>query len=809
MTVSTEVDHNDYTGNGVTTSFPYTFRIFQKSDLVVQVADLDDNIRTLALDTDYTVTGAGGYSGGSVVLTSPLANGWQISISRELPVTQETDLRNQGKFFAEVHEDAFDKLTMLIQQCFGFLRLALRKPSFIANYYDALNNRISNLADPKADKDAVNRRSMYSYVEKMIAGVVGGYGWFIQWGTGAQYRTFNDKMRERLSVIDFGADPTGVKDSTVAFRNAIAAAIENGYKSVFVPSGKYLVSDTLNLGGEDYDGSDGVDLIGENWINTVIYFAPPDANSALIEIIGGSGMPSARRIADLTIQPVLESRYTGVGIRIVGANFVKSHTCWIRQFGIGLHLLNDISGRFTEQNQFSNIRFHRNLIDVLFEANGGDDSFHANDFHNCHFQVKTTVAGDDGNTTPGVAIELRGVTRPAYWYNSYFDVHMFGGAGATAIKLTRANSDNIKGNIVAEGSLILQSTDSASSFESKGGFYSIGAVTFNTVSEPTARLSTFVFENRQSNVSNFVSPRLTGLTPRQIPVYAADRTDNGCAPFIFRIVGPSSDGLAYGASGAPGSDHTFGYVPVGGNLQSFVPGLKLSGDGSSFSSYASTLYISNASTGIQLTPTFIGPRTDNNIDVGSAAFRPKQYWGVNSTIATCDATHKTQPRLIYNAEADAFYEILMLPWVWQWLFRYQSEGDGARLHSGPTVQAAIEIMEKHGLDWTNYSAFCYNKWDAQEEKVESWDDYYVTVKATRALYDESGNCVQEAVPEHKVLVVAAGSRVVQEAREAGEVYSFRKEELLLWMLRALSEKQVSLDTRLKDVEEKISTVMNS
>ncbi|EKQ7237539.1 TPA: hypothetical protein ACIJQ8_005776, partial [Klebsiella pneumoniae] len=154
MTVSTEVDHNDYTGNGVTTSFPYTFRIFKKSDLTVQVADLNENITVLTLDTDYSVTGAGNYSGGNVVLMSPLANGWQISISRDLPVTQETDLRNQGKFFAEVHEDAFDKLTMLIQQCFSFLRLALRKPSFIANYYDALNNRIRNLRDPSQAQDA-------------------------------------------------------------------------------------------------------------------------------------------------------------------------------------------------------------------------------------------------------------------------------------------------------------------------------------------------------------------------------------------------------------------------------------------------------------------------------------------------------------------------------------------------------------------------------------------------------------------------------------------------------------------------------
>lgn len=157
MTVSTVVDHNDYTGNGVTTSFPYTFRIFKKTDLAVSVVDLDENITVLVLDTDYTVTNAGGYNGGNVVLTTPLANGWQISIARELEPTQETDLRNQGKFFAEVHEDAFDKLTMLIQQVGSMFRLALRKPSSIANWYDALNNYIRNLRDPRDPQDAATK----------------------------------------------------------------------------------------------------------------------------------------------------------------------------------------------------------------------------------------------------------------------------------------------------------------------------------------------------------------------------------------------------------------------------------------------------------------------------------------------------------------------------------------------------------------------------------------------------------------------------------------------------------------------------
>ncbi|WP_240740652.1 hypothetical protein [Lelliottia amnigena] len=165
MTVSTVVDHNDYTGNGVTTSFPYTFRIFTKSDLTVTVIDLNENISVLVLDTDYTVTNAGGYSGGNVVLPLPLQSGWRISVARELEATQETDLRNQGKFFAEVHEDAFDKLTMLIQQAYSVYRLALRKPSSIANWYDALNNYIRNLKDPRDPQDATNKR----YVDSLIS----------------------------------------------------------------------------------------------------------------------------------------------------------------------------------------------------------------------------------------------------------------------------------------------------------------------------------------------------------------------------------------------------------------------------------------------------------------------------------------------------------------------------------------------------------------------------------------------------------------------------------------------------------------
>lgn len=160
MTVSTELSHEEYTGNGVTTDFDFRFRIFEAKHLVVSVADPDGTERILTNGTDYTLRGVGSYRGGKVILKMPLATGWKIGIARDLPAVQETDLRNQGKFFAEVHEDAFDYLTMLIQKSLGYLSLCLRKPSFISDHYDAKGNKISNLGKPVKDGDAVDLGTM-------------------------------------------------------------------------------------------------------------------------------------------------------------------------------------------------------------------------------------------------------------------------------------------------------------------------------------------------------------------------------------------------------------------------------------------------------------------------------------------------------------------------------------------------------------------------------------------------------------------------------------------------------------------------
>ncbi len=162
--------------------------------------------------------------------------------------------------------------------------------------------------------------------------------------------------------------------------------------------------------------------------------------------------------------------------------------------------------------------------------------------------------------------------------------------------------------------------------------------------------------------------------------------------------------------------------------------------------------------------TGIRPFGDNAADVGTAALRVRTYFGVNAAINTSDARLKTEPRQLSDAERKAGSELARLPAIWEWL-------TGDRLHAGPTVQAAMTVMEANGLDPFAYSFICYDEWEAEP-----------------AAYDDEGN---ELTP----------------ARDAGDRYSFRKEELLCFMVSALAAendlqaaKIEAMDARLAAVE---------
>lgn len=71
-------------------------------------------------------------------------------------------------------------------------------------------------------------------------------------GTGAVQTTVQDKLRQTVSVKDFGAVGDGVADDTSAIQAALTAS-----QSVHIPSGTYKISSTLNLQGQSFLFGDG------------------------------------------------------------------------------------------------------------------------------------------------------------------------------------------------------------------------------------------------------------------------------------------------------------------------------------------------------------------------------------------------------------------------------------------------------------------------------------------------------------------------------------------------------------------------
>jgi len=118
MTISSTTVKNSYSGNGSTTAFAYTFKIFANTDLQVIIRSSTGTETVKTLTTHYTVSGVGDASGGNVTFTSgnTPATGETVVIRRAVPQTQAIDYIANDPFPAESHEEGLDRATMTIQQ---------------------------------------------------------------------------------------------------------------------------------------------------------------------------------------------------------------------------------------------------------------------------------------------------------------------------------------------------------------------------------------------------------------------------------------------------------------------------------------------------------------------------------------------------------------------------------------------------------------------------------------------------------------------------------------------------------------------
>jgi hypothetical protein len=119
-----------YTGNGLQDTYDYDFPIQEASEIKVLQKNLDGSEEQLVLNVDYSVDV--GETGGTVTrLAGNLPDGVQWFFVCNIDPTQETAFNSQGGFFPDVHEDSFDKLTLLIQQLVKDTMRAFKVSEFV------------------------------------------------------------------------------------------------------------------------------------------------------------------------------------------------------------------------------------------------------------------------------------------------------------------------------------------------------------------------------------------------------------------------------------------------------------------------------------------------------------------------------------------------------------------------------------------------------------------------------------------------------------------------------------------------------
>jgi hypothetical protein len=308
MTLPVQTPINRYTYTGSTT-FVYSFLVIDEGDLAVTV----DGVQKV-LGVDYTVSGVGVLTGGSISYTGGLASGQVVALTRDIALERLSDYQEEGDLLAGDLNADFDRLWMGLQDTVSvFETRALRAPlgEMISNLpalalrkgkllgWDTISGQPVN-AGPTTGSTADLALQYAAYTGSYDVG-------FKRTAVGAAARTVALELDDTvlLSSSFPGVDPTGVTDSTVGLQLAITAGRAQGGKrrTLRILTGTYKVTDFLHLGTNQHITCDpGVVFDGSSLPNenTSLFIASGQTNIVLD--FNGASLKGARATASSAIE---------------------------------------------------------------------------------------------------------------------------------------------------------------------------------------------------------------------------------------------------------------------------------------------------------------------------------------------------------------------------------------------------------------------------------------------------------------------------------------------------------------------------
>jgi len=499
-------------------------------------------------------------------------------------------------------------------------------------------------------------------------------------GTGAVNTNVQDKLRESVSVKDFGAVGDGVTDDTAA----IQAAIDTG-KDVFFPEGNYLAAGlTVNNNQQSFTGVGGNTKITKNANGTIIsgsgddlYFGGLDFRGYASNFTGDNISLTGNRItfSDNCGSSDAQGRAlksTGGPIRIYGGHNTWATTATgATDYDIEI----GVSGTATLYHYITGVKTGHANGGILF-VDCGSQTVVGCQVGKLNISKGTGPSGTNGGNVIGnriigdVTVGLPSAT---------FSSNTLGANLAFLLGTSQCRFDasNIFGGTVTNAgnanNLIVRET-------------SVGGT--NTLSFGTSAASA---DLSISPTSVYTQWKFGGsvVVPNNTSVL-------GC----MNAAGNDRFSVGYVSSG---DDMTLGANTGAGNFTTVAAG-------------TGGLYmLVGAASRFQATESQFRPVADNAYSLGNASQRFSVVYAGTGTINTSDAREKTF-LTIEDAETSAALEIKANLRKFKFNDAIESKGDGARIHFGASAQQVGEILTSHGLTPEDYAFYCYDEWEERQDK---------------------------------------------------------------------------------------------
>ena len=494
---------------------------------------------------------------------------------------------------------------------------------------------------------------------------------FLQAGTGATQRSVQAKLRDFVSVKDFGAVGDGVANDTAA----IQAAINTG-RPVLFPAGTYLSGPLTQSTNFQRFYADGQVNITKN-ANGVLF----TSSGIYVELDGiqfvGTGFTgdninmtgSSPRFINCASYgtPGRALKATGNHVQIIGTSNIYATTDTTAS---GYDIEIGVSGTATLYHQIYGFYSSQPTGGILL-TDTGSHAIVGGQFGKLTIQSGTSPTGVNGGMTSNARIlgdVVVNLSSSVFVGNQFSTQTITFGAGTSLHSLGPSN-------LASSATIVNNGNANSSIIKSKGTGSPAGIVLQygSDAANTTVRYSTNEI---------FIEGATLGLSNNKAIRFA------------------DSGGTYYNGIALSNNDDWFIGANNGANF-TFIN----SGSGTTYLATADTTIASAHSGGFK-------PQPDGTLNLGTAFQRWKTVYATTGTINTSDVREKQQIRELSVKEVNVARSLKGLLRAYKWNTDVAAHGNDAKINFGIIAQDVIAAFAAEGLDAMAYNLVVYDAWDA-------------------------------------------------------------------------------------------------